>query len=280
MRLGVDFSEHGGALSASTVACWKGHGVDHAVVQYSQRMSQHLDAVKAAGGIEVEAYVYLYWGRSPWNQTPLDRTRAALDMAGNRITRLWLDAEDTTHAFNAQELAQCVRLCEQRGMPTGIYTGRWVWVDRYGNPSGFEHLPLWHAEYQVQEGLPARPDLKPNSFDGFKLYGGWTKPLIWQFQGTCTLCGHQVDLNAVDELAGVPQPPAKPRQSGGTAAIVLEPGAPRAYLWTGRLEWIPSAQVRDELAGALNVAPTVVSPQTFAWLVEQHMAAGGSWPGR
>lgn len=199
MRFGVDFSQHGGALAASTVECWKAKGITHAVVQYSERMRQHLDVLHQAGGIEVEAYVYLYWGLSPWQQTPQDRTRAALAMAGGRITRLWLDAEDSSNPYREDQLAECVAICEAVGMPTGIYTGRWWWVPRTRNSQAFRHLPLWHAEYTINP---------PADLGNFASYGGWARPVIWQYQGTTTLCGHSVDLNALEDEPA--NPPVQP----------------------------------------------------------------------
>ena len=52
MSLGVDFSQWGGALKPETVECWKDSGVKFAVVQYSERMTQHLDVLTAAGGLD------------------------------------------------------------------------------------------------------------------------------------------------------------------------------------------------------------------------------------
>lgn len=198
MRLGVDFSEHGGALAPATVECWKNIGVDHAVVQYSGRMDQQLEALAAAGLRDVEGYVYLYWGLSPWGQTPQDRTRAAIALAGGRIRRLWLDAEDTSHPYDEGQLAECARICEEAGMPAGIYTGRWWWPPQTGDSAAFAHLPLWHAEYLGQAPTPDLSRL-PRDFDAFRPYGGWTKPAIWQWWNTTTLCGHSVDLNAIPE---------------------------------------------------------------------------------
>lgn len=198
MALGVDFSQYGGALAPSTVECWKQSGVKFSVVQYSERMGQHLDALTAAGGIDIEAYVYLYWGKDPWGQTPQTRTRNALAKAGNRISRLWLDAEDSTHPYDEGQLAECVEICNELGMATGIYTGRWWWVPQTGDSRAFMHLPLWHAEYTA-----------PN-FDAFQSYGGWQRPAIWQYQGTTQLCGHSVDLNQREDVAPIPSPTPGP----------------------------------------------------------------------
>jgi len=198
MRLGVDFSQWGGPLLPSTVACWKAQGVDHAVVQYSERMAQHLQVLGDAGGVEIEGYVYLYWGQSPWGQTPADRTRAALAAGRGRLLRLWLDAEDSTHPYAEDQLQECVEACQSAGVAAGIYTGRWWWEPATGNSQAFAHLPLWHAEYLAQG---ATPDLSrlPQDFESFRPYGGWTRPAIWQWWNTTAFCGHSVDLNAIPD---------------------------------------------------------------------------------
>lgn len=204
--LGVDFSQWGGDLAPQTVECWKNEGVRFAIVQYSSRIHQHLQTLVTSGGINLEAYVYLYWNTSPWNQTPQDRTESALRLIqGFPVQRLWLDAEDTTHPYREDQLRECVALCEAAGVPTGIYTGSWWWRPQTNNSSAFAHLPLWHAEY-LQSGT-ARPNFRPD-FGAFQPYGGWTRPLIWQYQGTTMLCGHSVDLNALEHETSQPLPPS------------------------------------------------------------------------
>jgi hypothetical protein len=205
MRLGVDFSQWGGPLERETIRCWKQQGVDHAVVQYSERMNQHLEALLIEGGIETEGYVYLYWGQSQWNQTPQQRTNLALDLAGSRITRLWLDAEDTTNPFQEEQLLECVSICNNRGMPTGIYTGKWWWDGYAKGSTAFSHLPLWDAYYLATSSTP-NMNVRPQSMAGFRPYGGWTKPTIWQWHNTTFLCGHSVDLNVIGSSVVTPAP--------------------------------------------------------------------------
>ena len=191
--------------------CWRENGVSHAIVQYSSLMPQQLEVLAQAGAglIEVEAYVYLYWGVDGWGQTPQARTRNALTRAQGRIRRLWLDCEDSAQPFQEQQLRECVEICQQSGIAPGIYTGRWWWVPRTWNSQAFAHLPLWHAEYLGQ--APA-PDLMrlPQDFAAFQPYGGWQTPAIWQWWNTTTFCGHSVDLNAIpyqpieeDEMANL-----------------------------------------------------------------------------
>lgn len=197
--LGVDFSEYGGALSPSTVDCWKQKGIGFAIPQYSHRLPGHLRVVTESGGLELGIYVYLFWGVSPWGQTPMQRVMAALQMCeGYPVKRVWLDCEDTTHPYQERQLQECVDLAESRGMPQGIYTAPWWWIPQTGNSQKFSYLPLWHAGY-VKENPYTDLTLRA-PWDSFEPYGGWTRPLIWQIQNTSTLCGHSVDLNEMEDV--------------------------------------------------------------------------------
>lgn len=211
MKLGTDISEWGGDLDAATVECWKGQGVEYVIVQYSSKMQQHLQALTNAG-MYGEMYVYLYWGTSPWNQTPLDRTNAALTVAKQfGVHRLWLDCEDTTHPFQPGQLQACIDACTAAGVAPGIYTGSWWWGPNAGNTSRFSTLPLWDANY-LTEAKQADLSKMPQDFNNFRPYGGWTAPTIWQWSNTTSLCGHSCDLNAAlgDAPAPVPTPTPAP----------------------------------------------------------------------
>jgi hypothetical protein len=189
---GIEFSQWGGPLDAGTVECWKSRGVEFAVVQYSAESRAQMDVLQQAG-IKLEGYIYLYWGVSPWNQTPAQRTRLALATFGDRITRLWLDAEDSTNPYDENQLLECVKVCEDAGMPVGIYTGGWWWKPNTGDSKAFSHLVLWDANY-LRTSADADAEFIPD-LASWKPYGGWTKPEIWQYQGTSTLCGYSVDMN-------------------------------------------------------------------------------------
>ena len=158
-----------------------------------------IDKAFHRGGIDIHAYVYLYWGLSPWGQTPVDRVNACLKMLeGYDVKYVWLDCEDTTHPFDADQLSRCINASTAANLQTGIYTGRWWWP-RAGNfLLAWPNVPLWDALY-TSEGDP--PDIRkePQSFDRWKPYGGWTQPLIWQWHNTTTFGGHSVDLNVMEE---------------------------------------------------------------------------------
>lgn len=201
LSLGVDFSHYGGPLNRQTVDDWKQSGVEFAIVQYSESMPDHL-AVLDAAGLLVEAYVYLYFPLSPFNQTPEDRVRNCLKMIeDHNVRRLWLDVEESSDSASPEDtvaaLRRCVAECEAAGVEAGIYTRANSYQDHVGDSTAFAHLPLWHAGY-----LGQGPDLDmsrmPADFEGFRPYNGWQRPLIWQWWNTTTFGGHSVDLNVME----------------------------------------------------------------------------------
>ena len=198
MEKAIDVSNYSGVFGAAAVACWREQGFDHIVcgTQRPEITRRQLEAA-VAGGMGVAAYAYLYW-RSDVVEA-VQRALAAVD--GFAIERLWLDCEDVRGALTAEDvvgrIAAAAAACGD--FPHGIYTGRWWWVPNTDNSSAFSHLPLWHAEYT---GSPqSLPD-----FGRFLPYGGWSRPLMWQFQGTTSLCGVSVDLNLRDVTASEPPP--------------------------------------------------------------------------
>jgi len=197
--LGVDFSE-GDDITQSTIDAWKAAGVGVALIQYSQKLPTYLQQM-AHSGIPLEAYVYLYFPVSPWNQTPESRVQACLNMLrGYPVSRVWLDVEDPndndTPANITAALTRCVDLVEAASYQAGIYTGRYKFPERVGNTQVFARLPLWHADYINR--APTQAD-----FDAWQGYNGWTRPLIWQWGDTQDFGGHSVDMNTmeVDDVA-------------------------------------------------------------------------------
>jgi hypothetical protein len=201
MQRALDVSNYTGGFGPDVVACWREWGYGHLVcgTQRPEITRRQLE-VAVQGGMTVDAYVYLYWRYDVGEQV-----RAALEtVAGYPVGRLWLDCEDATGSRTPEEMValigEAVAACA-----CGIYTGRWWWVPSTGNSSAFSHLPLWHAEYT------SGPQVEPD-FDGFRAYGGWKRPFMWQFQGTTYLCGAGVDLN-LRHVQPAPAPPVEAQES-------------------------------------------------------------------
>lgn len=258
--IGVDVSQWGGELGRETVECWEGQGVEFCVVQYSGLMRQHLQTLSPSR-ILSEAYVYLYWGTDPWGQSPQDRTAQALEICADfDVKRLWLDAEDTTHPYLEWQLEECVNLCHEVNVPTGIYTAPWWWIPETLNSARFKDLPLWHAEYVVADSPTAIPDATI-PWSSFGPYGGWTKPHTWQFQNTTMFCGMSVDVNSRLSIKG-----------GTMGGVFTRPNTNRNYwLIDGKLVWLPNPTIREKVLqasshGAQTPQPVAVDEDTWNWL--------------
>ena len=177
--------------------------------------------------------------------------RRALDtLGGFPIERLWLDCEEATAGFSPQQIVAEIEagLAACAPLPSGIYTGRWWWPASTGNSSRFAGVPLWHAEY-----MPS-PNTLPD-FAAFKPYGGWTRPAMWQFQGTTSVCGVSVDRNV---RAFVPPPamPPSPPLSNELALIrfarALVGGAYAFRAVADRPEYVELVRVEAGAAAAIE----------------------------
>lgn len=194
MRRAIDVSNYSGQINGATISCWRNQGYDHLICGTQRREITRQQLQTAQAEITLDAYVYLYWSRDIAAQV-----REALEtISGLNVGRLWLDCEDDAGGRTPEQVVSLIRdavaACDN--FPNGIYTGRWWWQPSTGDSQEFAGLPLWHAEYT------AHPNVLPD-FDGFRPYGGWTRPSMWQFQGTTNLCGVTVDLNLMDAEAPV-----------------------------------------------------------------------------
>lgn len=213
MTLAVDFSASG--LGQTHIDGWKAAGVRKAIAQYSSHLVQSLDALDGQG-LDLEAYVYLYFPRSPWDQAPADRVGAALQMClPYRVGTVWNDAEEPSDqqgpshwAENIALMWDCINLIRQAGREAGIYTNKYRYEERFGTYMGFAAagVKLWNADYLVNEQPVPDFSQQPTELRlAHGTYGGWTVPAIWQWHNTTSLEGFSVDLNYYEE-APVPAP--------------------------------------------------------------------------
>lgn len=129
-----------------------------------------------------------YINVSPWYtpETCFERAREAARGEWEHLSRLAVDVEIQGVSLDA--VRRLCELCAQR-RPTCIYTARWFWVGRLGDPQDgwLRDYPLWAAQYD------GRADLAVEGFGP----AGW--PVVGkQFQGTTVVAGAQFDLNVFD----------------------------------------------------------------------------------
>lgn len=102
-----------------------------------------------ANGCTVGGYVFLYPGTNHVRAINSAMDRCA--SIGLVLPILWLDVETFAGAdLTPAELRTAVSHCDALGVTAGLYTSRYMW-GRIGNPAGFEHLPVWLAQY---DGIP------------------------------------------------------------------------------------------------------------------------------
>lgn len=210
-QLAIDISNHQGEISREqfremkrlgvrTVICGTDGSAEKPLV-YRQQIE-----AAAAEGLRVEAYLYLYFAGDV-----RARTAAKLDMIQQvgRVSRVWLDCEDQQHSFGPEELvgriAAARDLVQERGLRTGIYTGRWWWEPYTNNEGGFWDLPLWIAAYGPNE---VNLNMEP--------LGGWRACLRKQYSDQGSLAGISpldLDIELVEDVpSGEPAPDHQPEQ--------------------------------------------------------------------
>ena len=201
MPLAVDISNYTSALTPAALEGLKSEGVNHVIVQAVDppapfppgRTRDQIQACQAAG-LTVDAYIWLWFDLDP---SDIQHKLQLLD--GLAIRQLWLDVEDTAasrydQATTEQKVSAALALCDAyattSGQRTGIYSGRWFWLDRryMANTESFKDRELWDANY----------DDVADAALGFAPYGGWDHVAIKQFRGTSILASVSgLDLNVL-----------------------------------------------------------------------------------
>ena len=184
-RQAVDVSHWSG--SGWSAGCFIDNGVTHLIAgtQNPTITRAQLEAALAAG-MTVDAYVFLYWGSDITTQVQ----KALETVQGYPITRLWLDAENSSAGYRSAQILQKIQeaLDACGSTPCGIYTAKWWWDPATNYSAAFSDVPLWYARYDLT------PDFN-DWYNGISDFGGWTDPTGKQYQGSNYFCGVNVDSN-------------------------------------------------------------------------------------
>jgi len=211
--LAVDMSNFTDPVSSADIEGLKAAGVGHVIVQavdpppnYPAGRTRAQIQACLDGGLTVDAYVWLWF-----DLDANDIQRKLHLIAGLNVRQIWLDVEDTASVNYSQAdceakvtsaLAACDAYPTSGGGRTGVYSGRWFWLDRryMGNCTTFADRLLWDANY----------DDVADARLGYVPYGGWDRPTIKQFRGTTSVAGiGGLDLNVLSvELETQLTPPA------------------------------------------------------------------------
>lgn len=184
--IAVDFSSFTDIPSPDQVECWRNQGVTRAIIGTRGNRRNFAAQAQACkdGGLEVEAYIYLYW-----NEPGTTQARNALDIINGMASRIWVDVEfDDNNPWPGSLGVQNVLYACFSELPadTGLYTSRSMWAQ--AQVQGYGDRALWDANY----GSPPRPWVP---------YGDWTSRELVQYAGSVSLCGLNVDLNIIEQEA-------------------------------------------------------------------------------
>ena len=224
MPLAIDVSNFTGPIDAAQASALHATGVRRAVVGTQYPPSPYpagcahlqIPALLDAG-IEVEAYLYLWFAQDPAQQ--VRDALAVIAPWGERIGRLWIDVEDETGNLDAAARIAHVRAAVQAcaGVPTGVYTAAWFWRPHMEDTAALAALPLWAAQYDGRADLDVMP------------FGGWARAAMKQYVGDTSIGGLSgVDLDWYEEAAGPPRPLTE--QEFGYAFAALYRGLDGAQL--------------------------------------------------
>lgn len=221
MWKGIDVSDNQGVIDWAKV---KNAGVQFAVLR-SVRGSGNADyqfAANLAGcraqGIPVAVYKYTY---ATSQQAAMEEARQVVELLqsyGLQDTMVWWDVEDRTtqQPLGKTVLTACIKaaqaLIEATGYRFGIYTGLYVYNEKWFDFSQFSTVPLWVARYYrgyevIQFGEEPDQDKQPET--GRALWG-------WQYTSTGRVAG----INGNVDLDICYQDPSETRLTGTEPGVI------------------------------------------------------------
>lgn len=195
VKLAVDISNYTEELTPAIIQAWKEAGVTRVIVRASTEdeykiwlARQQMQAVIDAGGLELQAYAWVYFDPSfPPDDQALKINDAFLDLFGDLpITCLWLDAEDSVS--DGLDVIGWIEIMLEwliEDFEVGIYTSRGWWKQHAGTNERLARRPLWLAHWD------GKPDLVSASLP----FGGWTAAAMKQYAADTQLGGVTCDLN-------------------------------------------------------------------------------------
>eukprot|EP01102_Stenamoeba_stenopodia_P004398 TRINITY_DN1470_c0_g1_i3.p1 TRINITY_DN1470_c0_g1~~TRINITY_DN1470_c0_g1_i3.p1 ORF type:complete len:230 (-),score=34.04 TRINITY_DN1470_c0_g1_i3:139-828(-) len=108
----------------------------------------------------------------------------------------WLDIEvnpsdncgwsPSNYSYNCLFLNELLDTANEWLLKPGVYSSERVWGIIFNNDCfvGSYDVPLWYPRYDFEQ-----------NFDDFVAFGGWTSPIMKQYNGSVELCDGNVDLD-------------------------------------------------------------------------------------
>ena len=203
--LGIDLSIYEGSPDQNAFDCFKRTLHDIMIIQIwrgktgiNPHFTSNWQKSKAAGIQSVDAYAHFCnncEGNTPVNICNSIKKNLPSGFDG----MLWFDIEEFSDCKDCWKGTPIQRLnfieavaatCFALGFKLGIYSGHGSWENVFGSASfdagPLKALPLWYAHY----------DKTPNFKDWETVkFGGWSAPIMKQYEGDKLFCGVNSDLN-------------------------------------------------------------------------------------
>jgi len=101
----------------------------------------------------------------------------------------WFDIEGPQYwsedsSENADFMSDLLDEAKDQGQTIGIYTSESQWIPIMGDYTGGSSYPLWYANYDGED-----------NFDDFSPFGGWSAPVMKQFNGDDDDCDTNIEQN-------------------------------------------------------------------------------------
>lgn len=239
MWKGIDVSDNQGVIDWVKV---KAAGVQFAILR-SVRGSGKADYQFAANlggcqaqGIPVSIYKYTYATSQPAAMEEARQVVALLQPHGLKNTMVWWDVEDKKlKVLRKAALTACIKaaqvVIEAAGYRFGIYTGLYVYNEKWFDFNQFAEVPLWVARYPVstEKTLEYTPVERYKPAVGRAIWG-------WQYSSNGRIAG----INGAVDLDICYQDPAEAR----------EPQADPGTFWLCSIADVGTKEVAQAVAAA------------------------------
>ena len=204
---GVDFA--GAVLSTSDFQCLQQEGYDfiiarawHSYGAFDSDSVSNLENAQSAGytSSATEVYMFPCASSAASAKQQMQSMIDSLSSSGVEYGAVWLDIEDNPDSDCSWENNDIDTNCDiiialgnttaENGINIGVYSSYYEWGNVFfgdytacSQPAEYG-WKVWYADYDDQE-----------NFDDFKAFGGWSSPIMKQYEGDASVCGLDVDLN-------------------------------------------------------------------------------------
>lgn len=197
----VTFAADGGDISEpydhKVFKCCKDKGWSYVIVRsycsfggVDPNVKHSLAAAKLGGIATRDVYHFPCKGKSASEQVHDDINNVGKE----NFSTLWFDIETNPssgcewsgdHKDNCKFLGDMITAAKGLGVTTGVYASTYMWGSIMGDAchTGADHgAKLWYAHYDNSK-----------SFSDFTPFGGWTKPVMKQYNDNVGMCDISAD---------------------------------------------------------------------------------------